>query len=95
MLLQGPPGTGKTTTLSVLLTQLSATKQRSMVCAHSNKGVQVLAERMAARTSDLPIIIVGVEKKIPEVLKHLSLSSWYGLIAGYINALHQACTEYL
>ncbi len=79
-LLQGPPGTGKTTTVARLLKELDRSNKRTLVSAHSNKGVQVLAEKTMHLLPDVPMILIGVEKKIPENLKHLSLNSWYGII---------------
>lgn len=54
---------------------------RTLVSAHSNKGMQVLAERTLQLLPDAPMILVGVEKKIPEQLKPISLTSWYQMIA--------------
>ena len=74
LLLQGPPGTGKTTTLVKLLQSLH--QQRTLVCAASNKAIQVLAERFYDVNPDGALILIGVEDKIPEKLKPISLSHW-------------------
>ncbi len=88
LLLQGPPGTGKTTTLVSLLKQVAALGKRTMVCAHSNKGVQVLALRAANDISDVPMIVVGVESKLPEPLKPHFLNRWYDIIQSRLMDYH-------
>lgn len=77
-LLQGPPGTGKTTTIAQLLKILDKKQQRTLISAHSNKGVQVLAEKTMKLLPNAPMILVAVEKKISPMLRRLSLNSWYG-----------------
>ncbi len=76
-LLQGPPGTGKTTTIVELLKHAAKQKKRTLVSAHSNKGVQVLATRALHDPQDIPILLVGVENKIPESLWPISLNRWH------------------
>ena len=83
LLLEGPPGTGKTTTLVNLLAETSAQKKRTLVSAHSNKGVQVLASRALEKIPEVPMILVGVESKLPEHLKPLFLNRWYDTTASY------------
>lgn len=64
-LVQGPPGTGKTTTVDKLLRILVLRGERVLVSAPSNKAVQILAERFLNENPDVPIILIGVEKKLP------------------------------
>lgn len=74
MLLQGPPGTGKTTTVADLLKKCCDRSQRTLVCAPSNKAVQVLAARFLEKNPTLLIVVTGVaDKMIPE-LKSIFLS---------------------
>ena len=93
LLLQGPPGTGKTTTLVSLLKCVSAQNKRILVSAHSNKGVQVLALRAVQSLPDTPMILIGVEGKVPEELKSIFLNRWYdnikGCFATYYEDIHQ------
>jgi|GEM_PF-2858629 len=77
LLLQGPPGTGKTTTLVNLLKCVADQSKRILVSAHSNKGVQVLALRAYRELSHIPMILIGVESKIPDELRHIFLNRWY------------------
>lgn len=75
-LLQGPPGTGKTTTIVKLLQVLSHKNQRTLVCAPSNKAVQVLAERYLQDHPDIPVILASIESKISEKLRPICLHTW-------------------
>jgi len=73
-LVQGPPGTGKTTflvsTLMALLTDPSTRKQRTLVCAPSNRAITVVAERFIEAAKVLnrppPACLVGVESKLSD-----------------------------
>ena len=80
LLLQGPPGTGKTTTLIALLKQVASQDRRTMVSAHSNKGVQVLALKAVDEMPNIPMILIGVASKLPEKLKSIFLHDWYDII---------------
>lgn len=84
LLLEGPPGTGKTTTLVNLLTETAARNKRTLVSAHSNKGVQVLASRALEKMPDTPMILVGVESKLPDHLKPIFLNRWDDGISHYL-----------
>lgn len=64
-MIQGPPGTGKTTTVAKLLSALVERGERVLVCASSNKGAQTLAEIMLRECPYIPMILIGVEKKLP------------------------------
>lgn len=75
VLLQGPPGTGKTTTIVQLLAALLKKGERVLVCAPSNKAVQVLAERFVQKYS-APVILAGIESKVPDLLRPVFLHSW-------------------
>ena len=83
LLLQGPPGTGKTTTLVTLLQRLR--DQRTLVCAASNKAIQVLAERFYDEHRNDAMILVGVEDKIPDKLKPISLNHWLNSVISEID----------
>lgn len=75
LLLQGPPGTGKTMMITALLDQLlQNTRERIMVCAPSNKAVQVLARRLLRHYSENRILLIGADKNIPEDLSIITLS---------------------
>lgn len=90
LLLQGPPGTGKTTTLVNLLKCITDQSKRILVSAHSNKGVQVLALRAYRELSTVPMILIGVESKIPDELKPISLNRWYDNIAECLAAEYKS-----
>lgn len=75
VLLQGPPGTGKTTTIVQMLAALVSKGQRVLVCAPSNKAVQVLAERFVEKYQ-VPVILAGIESKVPETLRPVFLQKW-------------------
>lgn len=75
VLLQGPPGTGKTTTIVQMLAALVKKGQRVLVCAPSNKAVQVLAERFVQKYNS-PVILAGIESKVPDVLRPVFLHTW-------------------
>lgn len=88
LLLQGPPGTGKTTTLVNLLKQVASLGKRTMVSAHSNKAVQVLALRAIDDVPNVRMIVVGVESKLPEKLKPIFLNRWYDIIQSNFSTYH-------
>lgn len=71
--LQGPPGTGKTTAIVNLLEILYRKKQRVLVCAPSNKAVQVLASRFLERNPKTAIIFSGIPSKLPPNLRSIFL----------------------
>jgi len=77
-LVQGPPGTGKTT-MVVSLLKLLTEQGRVLVCAPSNKAVQVLTERFVLDYPDVPVMLAGVEDKLPEdndELNRVFLHTW-------------------
>ncbi len=83
-ILQGPPGTGKTTTVVALLSELLRQDKRILVCAPSNKAVQVLAMRFLAKHPTERVMLVGVEDKLPEELQPIFLHTWLkNKIKGY------------
>ena len=88
LLLQGPPGTGKTTTVVSLLKLLALQHKRTMVSAHSNKGVQVLALRAVGDMPDVPMILVGVESKLHDKLKPIFLNRWHDIICSHFSSYH-------
>jgi hypothetical protein len=89
MMLQGPPGTGKTTSTVALLEELIFLG-KSMVCASSNKAVQVLLDRFFKMHPEWPVIIAGVDKKIPEHLLPVSLHSFGAVIRSSLTNLERS-----
>ena len=77
-LIQGPPGTGKTTTVIHLLKALQIREEKVLVCAPSNKAVHILAERFIHEFPDVPVILVGIEQKLPpdSNLNRIFMDSW-------------------
>ncbi len=75
-LLQGPPGTGKTSTIVKLLDVLVDKNEKTLVCAPSNKAVQVIAKRAFKELPNIPMLIAGVEDKIPTELKPIYFDKW-------------------
>ena len=65
-LVQGPPGTGKTSTIVVLLQLLAEKRERTLVCAPSNKAVQILAQRLFNKLPNVPMVLAGVDEQLPE-----------------------------
>jgi hypothetical protein len=90
-LIQGPPGTGKTTTLITLLEMASKNTCRILVCAPSNKAVQILAERFLQNCPATSAILVGVEDKLPDkpVLKNIFIHTWKAQIQSEIEGLFE------
>jgi tetratricopeptide (TPR) repeat protein len=76
-LLQGPPGTGKTTTVVSMIQNLAAKKQHILVCAPSNKAIQVLAEKTQKAMPNTPMLMIAVESKISSLsLQEIALDNW-------------------
>lgn len=76
-LLQGPPGTGKTTTIVSLIQQLAQKNEHILVCAPSNKAVQVLADKTLKSLPDVPMLLIAVESKITsQNLQGISYENW-------------------
>ncbi len=84
-LLQGPPGTGKTTTIIAILEALYKKQARVLVCAPSNKAVQLLAYRFLQRNPEAVISLSGVTSKVPPELHEIFLHSWGKDICRHIN----------
>lgn len=76
-LLQGPPGTGKTTTITALLDKLVVCGDRTLVCAPSNKAVQLLAKRYYKNNKDTHMVLIGVENKLAPALENIFLENIY------------------
>jgi hypothetical protein len=77
-LVQGPPGTGKTTMVIELL-KLLIPQGRILVCAPSNKAIQVLADRFSSKYREVPVILNGVEDKLPKEqdrLQDIFIHTW-------------------
>ena len=77
-LVQGPPGTGKSAMINALL-NLLISRGRALVCAPSNKAVHVLASRFVIEHPKVPVVLVGVEDKLPKEnhnLQEIFLHTW-------------------
>ena len=93
-LLQGPPGTGKTTTIVSMLRVISkGSAKTTLVCAPSNKALQVLALRFLNDNPGIPIILMGVEQKIPEDLKEISLHNWKATTLSLLENVNKPLTN--
>eukprot|EP00400_MALV-I_sp_L67-5_P000007 gene7-108_t len=80
-LCQGPPGTGKTHTITALLRILARNEifqnnqKKIMVCATSNKAVQVVLETLISREPNIRVCLAGVEDKLQDSCKYLFLNT--------------------
>lgn len=90
-LLQGPPGTGKTTTIVAMLQVLALQNKRVLVAAPSNKAVQVIAERLYRDAPDEPMILAGVEKKIPDHLRPIFLHTFRADLVQLLANQYENC----
>ncbi len=89
-LLQGPPGTGKTTTIVNILQQLMINNESTLVCAPSNKAIQVLAERMLVSMPFAPLLLIAVENKITSPrLQEISFDNWINRYPNRLKAISQ------
>ncbi len=95
-LIQGPPGTGKTTTVIKLLRALQRRGERILVCAPSNKAIHILAERFIHDFPDIPVILVGVEQKLPPdgSLNSIFLNSWCSEKLGALKELERRLWDF-
>lgn len=75
-LLQGPPGTGKTTTIVAMAVALVKKEKRLMICAPSNKAVQVIAKRVLASLPNTRLALAGISKKLDPALRTIFIHSW-------------------
>jgi tetratricopeptide (TPR) repeat protein/DNA polymerase III delta prime subunit len=89
--LQGPPGTGKTTTIVEMLRQLMKKPGRVLVCAPSNKAVQVLAERSLHALAQEPLLLVSVGSKVTAGVEEISIDNW---VKRYPDKLHLLIAEF-
>jgi superfamily I DNA and/or RNA helicase len=94
-LVQGPPGTGKTTTIVELLKRLVQRGERVLVCAPSNKAVQLLAERFVEKNPATPVALAGVEDKLPEDkrLQQIFIHTWGKTLNEEITDIHSRLWE--
>lgn len=89
-LLQGPPGTGKTTTIVAMIQNLAARDERTLVCAPSNKAIQVIAERTHLAIPFEPLLLIAVEAKITSSsLQEISFDNWVDRFPNKLKALLQ------
>lgn len=74
--IEGPPGTGKTTTIVAILEELATRPDRTMICAPSNKAVQLLMRKFHETCPKERAVFVGVVQKLPEDLRGLCVHTW-------------------
>lgn len=86
-LVQGPPGTGKTTMIVALLHFLCAQEKRILVCAPSNKAVQIIAERFFEQYPFHHSALIGVEQKLKSTLRPIFIHTWAEDICSAIDAV--------
>jgi hypothetical protein len=88
-LIQGPPGTGKTTTIIQLLKLQCEKPDRILLCAPSNKAVHILAERFMKECPQIPMILAGVEEKLPEdsPLQEIFVHTWKKLLQNRLSTM--------
>lgn len=80
-IVQGPPGTGKTTLIVTLLKHLTH-EGKTLVCAPSNKAVQVLAKRFVQEHPKVPVVLLGNKERISEKeleLNDIFIDTWVAL----------------
>ncbi|MCZ2337316.1 MAG: AAA family ATPase [Chitinophagales bacterium] len=70
-IIHGPPGTGKTTTVVELISLLSKTEKKILVCAASNNATDLLAERLDEK--GLKVLRIGNITRISDRMMHLTL----------------------
>ena len=87
-LVQGPPGTGKTTMIIQLLAQLVKHGEYVMVCAASNKAVQVIAKRFLDGYPTIPMIFAGREEKLDPSIESIFLGTWQKQITEQFKVAH-------
>ena len=92
-LLQGPPGTGKTTTINFLLENLVANGERILVCAPSNKAVQVIAKRFLTKNPNTIMFFAGREEKLDPELETIFLDNWKANILKELEELELRLKE--
>ena len=93
-LLQGPPGTGKTTTTAHLLWSLYNRNQKTLVCAPSNKAVQVLLERFTALHLNTQVILIGSQEKVKNsALEIFSLDCIKAQLSAIVSEVDEWCDK--
>jgi len=86
-ILQGPPGTGKTTTIVQLLNSLVARRERILVCAPSNKAVQVLAARFLRDFPETKMVLAGRHEKLTDELKPIFVDNYRDQLSALVKSL--------
>ena len=80
-LLQGPPGSGKTHTICRLLQILARNEiftngqKKILVCATSNKAVQVVVETLSSADPSIRSVLAGVEEKLQPACRSVFLNT--------------------
>lgn len=94
---QGPPGTGKTETLCGLLKSLYDNGKRVLVCAPSNKAVQVVARRFLEHNPlcQCDMLYVGVKSKLDSALDLVFYDTWYELRFAPVTKIRNILTTLL
>ncbi len=70
-IIHGPPGTGKTTTLAAVIKALSGKEKKILVCAPSNKAVDLLAHKIDAL--GVNVLRIGNITRIHNDISYLTL----------------------
>lgn len=94
LMLQGPPGTGKTTTITTMLGDLYLNRTRTLVCAPSNKAVQVLALRFLQMYPQASVIFVGVESKLQAELLPITYHSFFDRLQTLVRGCCQVVQKF-
>lgn len=66
-------------------------RQRVLVCAHSNKAVQVIASRLLKKHSSRGLVLLGVGSKVTDELKSIFHEHASMTIKNAVHALSGAC----
>jgi len=91
--LQGPPGTGKTTTIVQLINILALREERVLVCAPSNKAVQVLATRFLKDFPDVKMVFAGRHEKLIDELRPVFIDNYKDQLSILANIAQEIMSQ--